>query len=117
MRALKVTARVLLCLLGAVVIFAVGAFIVDYIFDARAGRMFAKIDKGVSRQSVLSQMGKPDTTRPCGKNMWWGGDGNYLGYNDGTCVSEDRYEYFLSAWGVGYTADGRAVSKYHYVSE
>ena len=79
--------------------------------------MFAKIDKGVSRQSVLSQMGKPDTTRPCGKNLWWGSDGNFLGYNDGTCVSEDRYEYFLSAWGVGYNVDGRAVSKYHYVSE
>jgi|GEM_PF-5667773 len=45
-------------------------------------------------------MGEPDTTRPCGKNLWWGGDGNYFGHNDGTCVSEDRYEYFLSAWGV-----------------
>ena len=46
-----------------------------------------------------------------------GGDGDYLGRNDGVCVTEDRYEYFLSAWGVGYTADGRAVSKYHYFSE
>ena len=117
MRALKVSARIVLCLLGAIVIFGVGAFVVDAIFDARAGRMFANIDKGATRQSVLSQMGKPDTTRPCGKNLWWGGDANYLGYNDGACVSEDRYEYFLSAWGVGYTADGRAVSKYHYVSE
>jgi hypothetical protein len=51
------------------------------------------------------------------QKSWWGGDGDYLGRNEGVRVTEDRYEYFLSAWGVGYTADGRAVSKYHYFSE
>ena len=59
---------------------------------------------------MISQLGKPDVTRPCGKNLSWGGDGDYLGRNDRVCVTEDRYEYFLSAWGVGYTADGFEVS-------
>ena len=49
---------------------------------------------------MISQLGKPDVTRPCGKNLLWDGDGDYLGRNDGVCVTEDRYEYFLSAWGV-----------------
>jgi len=65
--------------------------------DARTGHAFAKIERGATRQAVISQLGKPDVTRPCGKNLWWGGDGDYLGCNDGGCVTEYRYEYFLRA--------------------
>ena len=99
------------------IVFVVSIYGINSILDARTGHAFAKIERGATRQAVISQLGKPDVTRPCGKNLWWGGDGDYLGRNDGVCVTEDRYEYFLSAWGVGYTADGRAVSKYHYFSE
>jgi hypothetical protein len=114
---LKVVVLLALGLLGTGIIVAAVTFGVNYRHDARTGRTFAKIEKGASRELVLFQLGKPDTTRPCGKYLWWGGDANYLGFNDGICVSEDRYEYFLSAWGIGYSADGHAVSKYHYVSE
>jgi hypothetical protein len=99
------------------IVFVVSIYGINSILDARTGHAFAKIERGATRQAVISQLGKPDVTRPCGKNLWWGGDGDCLGRNDGVCVTEDRYEYFLSAWGVGYTADGRAVSKYHYFSE
>lgn len=62
-------------------------------------------------------MGRPDVVRTCGKNLWWGDDSQYRGLNDGRCVTEERYEYFLTAYGVGYSADGRVVSKYRYFSE
>ena len=117
MRFLNVVIPILLILPVAAIVLAIGVYGVNSIFDARTGHAFAKIERGATRQAVVSQLGKPDITRPCGNNLWWGGDANYLGRNDGVCVSEDRYEHFLSAWGVGYSADGHAVSKYHYVSE
>jgi hypothetical protein len=117
MRGLNVIIPIVLMLPTVAVAVAAGAYGVNSLLDARTGRAFAKIEKGATRQTVISKLGKPTVTRPCGKNLWWGGDGAYLGHNDGVCVTEDRYEYFLSAWGVGYSADGRAVSKYHYFSE
>jgi hypothetical protein len=85
--------------------------------DARAGRAFERIQPDDSEAAVVALLGEPDVERPCGDNLWWGGDYDYRGRNDGRCVTEVRYEYFLSAWAVGYSADRRVVSKYHYFSE
>lgn len=101
----------------AVALIGVAAFIVNDQFDKRAGRSFQRIQMGATETAVVALMGKPDTVRPCGDNLWWGGDADFRGKNDGRCVTEVRYEYFLSAWAVGYSADRRVVSKYHYFSE
>jgi hypothetical protein len=101
----------------AVALIAVAAFIVNDQLDRRAGRSFQRIQMGAAEKAVVALMGKPETVRPCGNNLWWGGDADFRGKNDGRCVTEVRYEYFLSAWAVGYSADRRVVSKYHYFSE
>jgi len=104
----------------AMVLFALIAiaavwFFVDNALDARAGRQFERIQMNAKSQDVEAMMGRPDVTRPCGKYMWWGSE--YHGENDGRCITEVRYEHFLSAWVFGYSAHGRVVSKYRYVSE
>lgn len=78
---------------------------------------FYAVAENAPRAAVVAALGYPDVVRACGKTLWWGGDSQYRGPNDGRCVSEERYEYFLAAYGVGYSADGRVVSKYRYFSE
>ncbi len=101
----------------ALVVIGAISLIVDHMLDARAGRLFGRIQLNARSRDVESMMGRPDVSRPCGQSLWWGGDGDYRGKNDGRCVTEVRYEHFLSAWAVGYSADGHVVSKYHYASE
>jgi hypothetical protein len=111
---MRVLHRALVVAIAVPLIFValgVSAFVVNSLLDERAGRAFAKIEMGSSRQAVIALLGEPDRVRACGNNLWWGGDGDYRGKNDGRCVTEVRYEYFLSAWGVGYSADGHVVSK------
>jgi len=96
---------------------AIAAFLINSFFNNRAGNAFAKIEMGATQQQVINLLGKPTVIRPCGDNLWWGDDSKYLGKNDGRCVTEVRYEYFLSAWSVGYSKNGQVVSKYHYFSE
>jgi hypothetical protein len=107
----NVVGLIVLCALIAV------AVILDVVRDSTDGRAFRQIRKGDTVAVVESRLGKPDSTEPCGRNLWWGGDGEYLGKNDGRCVTWVRYNHFLSAWAVGYSADGKVVSKYHYMSE
>lgn len=90
--------------------------IANYALDARAGHKFEQIRAGDSEAAVILQMGRPDSTRHCGDNLWWG-EANYLGKNDGRCVTESSYNYFLSRWVVGYSREGRVVSKSHFASE
>jgi hypothetical protein len=116
-RAFRIAILVLFGIPGALVVVVIVGFAINAFFDARAGRAFEKIEMGASAQTVIAALGTPSTVRPCGKYLWWGGDGDYRGENDGRCVTEARYEYFLSAWGVGYSKDARVVSKYHYFSE
>ena len=78
---------------------------------------FEAVAENSSRAAVLAALGTPDVVRACGENLWWGGDGQYRGPNDGSCVTEERYEYFLTAYGIGYSSDGHVVSKYRYFSE
>jgi hypothetical protein len=95
-----------------VVAFGTNAFL-----DSRAGRAFGSVEMGATEAQVRSLMGRPSVENDCGENLWSGGDSNFLGKNDGRCLKEVRYEYFLSAWAFGYSADRHVVSKYHYFSE
>lgn len=114
------THRVLVVVLAlplAMVVICAIVFAFDVFLDSRSGRRFDEIEMGATEKSVVSMLGTPSQVRPCGEHLWWGSDADHRGRNDGRCVNEARYEYFLSAWGVGYSQDGRVVSKYHYVSE
>ncbi|MDQ0073360.1 hypothetical protein J2W34_005168 [Variovorax boronicumulans] len=91
--------------------------VLNAFLDRQSGRGFDEIAMGATEQSVVSVLGTPSKVRPCGEFLYWGGDADYRGRNDGRCVSEARYELLLSARGIGYSQDGRVVSKYHYVSD
>jgi hypothetical protein len=110
-------ARIFLFVVLIIIALPVIAFLVNSFLDRRAGNAFEKVQMGMRRPQVVVLLGEPSVTRGCGENLWWGNDGSYRGKNDGRCVSEERYEYFLSAWAIGYSQDGRVVSKYHYFSE
>jgi hypothetical protein len=101
----------------ALVFIGLLAFGINSFLDDNAGDAFHQIQMGDPESKVVSLLGEPDVERACGENLWWGGDEAYRGKNDGRCVSEVRYEYFLSAWAIGYSKDRHVVSKYHYVSE
>ncbi len=119
-RVMKKIFAILLVLLAlpVIIVFAgIVAFCINAYFDNQAGQDFLKIEMNAPEIAVISLMGNPDNEKACGKNLWWGGDYDYRGKNDGRCVREVRYEYFLSAWAVGYSADRHVVSKYHYFSE
>lgn len=73
------------------VILLVGWVAISMFLDNRAGKAFAEVKMGASTQDVVALLGKPDVVRPCGENLWWGGDGDYRGKNDGRCVTEVRY--------------------------
>ncbi|WP_332854429.1 hypothetical protein [Duganella sp. S19_KUP01_CR8] len=112
-RAVIVAGLAILC----IPVVLICAFALNSWRDGRDGKIFDRIELGATRADVIAMMGKADVSRPCGDNLWWGDDSSYRGKNDGRCVTEERYEHFLSAWGVGYSAEHRVVSKYHYFSE
>ena len=101
----------------ALLAIVLAAFGINAFLDHRAGNAFVRIRMGATESEVVSLIGKSDTERPCGDNLWWGGDGDFRGRNDGRCVREVRYEYFLSAWALGTQRIAVSVSKYHYFSE
>ena len=112
--------RVLILLLGApllIVVLAICAFLVNAALAEAKERAFLAVVKNSSRTAVVQALGNPDRVRPCGQHLWWGDDSKYLGENAGECSLEERYEYFLVAYGIGYSANGRVVAKYMYVSE
>jgi hypothetical protein len=109
--------RVALALLLSVLGLAALAIVVNATIDSRGSVAFERVEMGAPESAVVGLLGTPTVERPCGENLWWGGDSDYRGKNDGRCVSEIRYEFFLEAYGVGYSADRRVVSKYHYMSE
>lgn len=109
--------RIFLLVALVIIVVPIIGFLINSILDRRAGRAFEQVQMGMPRQQVVVLLGEPSVARDCGENLWWGDDGNYRGKNDGRCVTEERYEYFLSAWAIGYSGDGQVVSKYHYFSE
>lgn len=107
--------RIFLFLLLVIIVLPGMAFLVNSFLDSRAGNAFEKVQMGMSRPQVVVLLGESSVTGECGENLWWGNDGSYRGKNDGRCITEERYEYFLSAWAIGYSREGRVVSKYHYL--
>ncbi|QDQ25563.1 hypothetical protein FNU76_03910 [Chitinimonas arctica] len=93
------------------------AYFINLFFDSRAGNAFEQVAMGTTRQKVVALLGEPSGVHACSQNLWWGSDNKYRGKNDGRCVTEVRYEYFLSAWNIGFSQDGRVVSKYHTFSD
>ena len=117
---MKTSHRIILCVLAIPLLVVVIAALGWTIEGARVGlqdRAFLAIKQGATRQEVTASLGTPTRVRPCGDHLWWGDDSQYRGNNEGQCVTEARYEYFLVAFGVGYSSEGRVVSKYKYVSE
>ena len=96
---------------------AVCAVAVSFAMSGHFSGMFEQIKAGATRDQVVVALGEPSKIRACGENLWWGNDAHFLGRNEGQCKTEDRYEYFLVAFGIGYSADQKVVSKYEYVSE
>jgi len=110
--------RIKITVIGLPLLIFVGvviAFCINSYFDARAGEKFYSVKINDSEASVLALLGEPDTVKSCGDNLWW--DLEFSGKNTGECVTEVRYEYFISAWSFGYNAENKVISKYHYVSE
>ena len=85
--------------------------------DWRTGEVYDKVIRGQSEASILEALGTPDSVEPCSDHLSWDGDTFNPPANNGLCVKWVRYNYFLSAWAFGYSADGILVSRYHYVSE
>ena len=83
----------------------------------RAGDIYARATRGQTEAAIINELGPPDNESPCGEYLWWDGDFVNPPANNGICVKWVRYNYFLSAWAFGYSAEGKLVSRYHYVSE
>lgn len=76
---MRLTFQILLAaLIAPFVAVAVGGALLamNWAMDARAGHKFEQIQWGESEASVVKQMGKPNTVRRCGENLWWGDDAN-----------------------------------------
>ena len=101
----------------SVALFAIvlAALLLNGLLNWRAGKAFDHIQLGYNEKKVISYMGAPSKIETCGEWLWW--DGKIQGKNEGRCVKWARYNYLLSSWAIGYSADNHVVSKYHYVSE
>jgi hypothetical protein len=84
--------------------------------DAEA-QAFDDVAAGETAAAIRARLGDPTRVGECGEWLWWGGDANYLGRNEGRCVSWWRYERFLLTYGIGFDRSDRVISKYRYVSE
>jgi len=85
--------------------------------ENKVDRAFKLAKMGDSKKSIVAVLGKPDASEQCGKWLWWGDDGHLLGDNKGECVEWIRYNFFLHAYGFGFSKEGNIVSKYQYFSE
>jgi outer membrane protein assembly factor BamE (lipoprotein component of BamABCDE complex) len=109
--------RIIVLTASGALAFAILVFWISSYSERRVYHAFEQIKIGSTRQQVVALLGVPDTVRGCGDSTWWGDDLTISEKNDGRCVTETRYEHFLNTLGVGYSQDGRVVSKYHYSSE
>lgn len=96
---------------------AVCAALVSFAKSGHLSGLFEQVKAGASRSEVIALLGEPSKTRARGENLWWGNDTHFLRPNKGQCKTEDRCEYFLVAFRVGYSSDQKVVSKYEHVSE
>ena len=85
--------------------------------ETKVDNFFTSVKKGDRKLDLITSLGTPDSTGQCGKWLWWGDDSKYIGENKGECVEWIRYNFFLHAYGFGFSKDGKIVSKYQYFSE
>lgn len=97
-------------LIGAIAILA-AALLLPPLLDWRAGKAYARIQKGDAETKVMMYLGPPDAKQVCGAQLRW--DQDSLGANDGRCVLEARYRGRHGTWVVGYSAGRMVVSKYY----
>jgi hypothetical protein len=103
-------------LVGAIV--AVGLSVLAWHWRERIRyQAFLNVREGASEASVIAAFGQPQEVRQCGDSLWWGDDFDYRGKNDGRCTKWMIFRQLFDAYGVGFDAQGRVVSKYEYVSE
>ena len=80
---------------------------------------FFDVKRGDTEPLVVRAMGAPDETRGRPRYVAWGGDPVHP--NNGECVKEFFYRPIVNlldeAYSVGFDANGKVVSKYHYVSQ
>ncbi|MDR3416835.1 MAG: hypothetical protein P4L83_11675 [Nevskia sp.] len=102
--------RLRIALVIAAVAVVLGTLLLPSLFDWRAGKAFARIQKGDAASKVALFLGVPSSSGGCGPELRW--DEDRLGANDGRCVREDRFKVRRGTQVVGYSADGHVVSKY-----
>jgi hypothetical protein len=79
-------------------------------------RVFENVVLGAPQASILRDLGAPDRTEGCAKNLYWG-NSRYLGENDGRCVTTWRYDHLLTSYAISFDSGGSVVAKYTYFSE
>jgi hypothetical protein len=104
-------------ILSTALVVAISFVAVHFYGDWRTGKVYSETVRGQSEASIVRELGQPDSETVCGEHLWWDGEAFNPPANNGTCVKWVRYNYSLSAWAFGYSADGKLVSRYHYVSE
>ena len=102
-------------------ILALGAGVLHLDFRSQrakdVSRLYDQAIIGQPESLFLAELGAPDQALPCGEFLWWDGDTANPRKNDGRCVKWVRYNFFLSAYGFGFSQDGKLVSRYNYISE
>lgn len=83
----------------------------------KADRFFAQASLGQPEYLLVDALGKPDEVSACGQWLWWEEGSLSPDRNDGRCVKWVRYNYFLNAYGFGFSKDGKLVARYHYISD
>ena len=87
--------------------------------DRQLEHRFMGINRGEVEAAVLVTLGTPYRTTGAPDNVAWGGDPVHP--NNGECVKLFWYRPFVNvadeAYTVGFDAQGRVVSKYHYISQ
>jgi hypothetical protein len=81
----------------------------------RYEKAYETVVPNAPKLAVLEQFGKPAKILPCRPNGSWDGE---LSKESESCVEEFWYFSHLSPeqWTIGFDKDGRAISKYHFVS-
>lgn len=89
----------------------------DFYSDSRAGEVYEASTRGDPEARIVGRLGEPDRIEACPDHLSWNGDQFDPPPNNGQCVKWSSYSHFLSRWAFGYSAAGKLVSRYHYVSE
>jgi hypothetical protein len=77
--------------------------------DWRASKAFSRIQPGDPEALVLGYLGGPSKHGSCPSTLMW--NEASLGNNDGRCARWNTWLFFRSAYGIGFSKDGKVVAK------